>query len=262
MNTSVLYQTPTAIIVALLFILMLVFNRMGFVIHRKQIQKNPESASEGLGPIEGSLLGLLALLLSFAFGMLASRFDARKQTIVQEANDIGTAVLRADLYPDSIRNVLRADFKDYVDARIAYYNSGADAVANAIALTNSTKYSDKIWATVVQQAQDKENTLRSQQMIPAVNNMIDSVSTVEAARNATVPDSIFWFLFLLIITASLIVGYSSNSKKINHVIVSGFALMTVLTVFLIMDLDRPRRGVINTEGARQNIIALQGMFKQ
>lgn len=261
MNTSVLYQTPTLIIVAILFILMLVFNRIGFGIHKRQIAKNPESASEGLGPVEGSLLGLLALLLSFTFGMSASRYDARKQSIVQEANDIGTATLRADLYPDSIRTGLRTDFKEYVNARIAYYNSGADADKNTIALKNSAKYSDKIWATVMQQSQDKENTLRSQQMIPALNNMIDSVSTVEAARNATVPDSIFWFLFLLIITASLIVGYSSNSKKINHVIVSGFALMTVLTVFLIMDLDRPRRGIINTEGARQNIIALQDMFK-
>jgi len=261
MNTSTLYQTPTFVIVAILFILMLVFNRVGFVIHKRQIAKNPESASEGLGPVEGSLLGLLALLLSFTFGMSASRYDARKQSIVQEANDIGTAILRADLFPDSIRTILHTDFKDYVNGRIAYYNSGADADSNTIALKNSAKYSDKIWATVVQQSHDKENTLRSQQMIPALNSMIDSVSKVEAARNATVPDSIFWFLFLLIITASLIVGYSSNSKKINHVIVSGFALMTVLTVFLIMDLDRPRRGIINTEASRQNIIALEDMFK-
>ena len=262
MNTSELYQTPTFVIVAILFVLMLVFNRIGFSIHKRQIAKNPESASDGLGPVEGSLLGLLALLLSFTFGMSASRYDARMQAIVQEANDIGTAVLRADLYPDSVRTILRNDFKAYVEARIAYYNAGANSRNNAVALKNSTEYSDKIWATVMQESQDKENTLRSQQMIPALNSMIDSVTTVEAARNATVPDSIFWFLFLLIITASLIVGYSSNNKKINHVIVSGFALMTVLTVFLIMDLDRPRRGIINTKASVQNIIGLREMFKK
>ena len=262
MNISVLYQTPTFVIVAILFVLMLVFNRIGFSIHKRQIAKNPESASDGLGPVEGSLLGLLALLLSFTFGMSASRYDARMQVIVQEANDIGTAVLRADLYPNSVRTILRNDFKGYVEARIAYYNAGANSSNNAVALKNSTEYSDKIWATVMQESQDKENTLRSQQMIPALNSMIDSVTTVEAARNATVPDSIFWFLFLLIITASLIVGYSSNNKKINHVIVSGFALMTVLTVFLIMDLDRPRRGIINTNASVQNIIGLREMFKK
>ncbi|WP_161627166.1 bestrophin-like domain [Flavobacterium subsaxonicum] len=262
MNTSVLYQTPTFVIVAILFVLMLLFNRIGFSIHKRQIAKNPESASDGLGPVEGSLLGLLALLLSFTFGMSASRSDARRQAIVQEANDIGTAVLRADLYPDSIRTALRADFKQYVEARIAYYQSGTDADKNQEAIKKAVKYSDKIWVAVVQQSQDKENTLRSQQMIPALNSMIDIVSTGDATKNATVPDSIFWFLFLLIITASLIVGYSNNGKKINHFIVSGFALMTVLTVFLIMDLDRPRRGIINTDASVQNIISLRDMFKE
>lgn len=262
MNASLLYQTPSYCIVIVLFLLMLLFNRIGFVIHKRQIAKNPESASEGLGPIEGSLLGLLALLLSFTFGMSANRYDARRQAIVQEANDIGTAVLRCDLYPDSVRTVLRADFKNYVNARIAYYQAGTDTNKNTGALKETVKYSDKIWATVMEQSQDKENTLRSQQMIPAVNSMIDIVSTGDEIKNATVPESIFWFLFLLIITASLIVGYSNSSKKINHVIVCGFALMTVLTVFLIMDLDRPRRGIINTNASVQNIIALKEMFKE
>ena len=262
MNTSLLYQTPTAFIIISLFALMLLFNWIGFNIHKRQITKNSVSPTDGLGPVEGSLLGLLALLLSFTFGMSASRYDNRRQAIVAEANDIGTAVLRCDLYPDSIRKVLRADFKEYVHARVAYYRSGTDAGKNQAAIKDAEKYSGRIWATVMEQAQDKENVLRSQQMIPAVNSVIDSVTTGDSAKNATVPESILWFLFLLILTASLIVGYSSGYKKINHVVVSGFALMTVLTVFLILDLDRPRRGIINTDAATQKIIDLQSMFKE
>jgi len=256
-----LYQTPTLIIVITLFVLMLLFNGIGFTIRKRQIAKNSISLSEGLGPVEGSLLGLLALLLSFTFGMSASRYDSRRQAIIEEANDIGTAVLRCDLYPDSVRTALRVDFKEYVNHRIAYYKSGTDSNKNTGAIQEAEKYSAKIWATVMQQSQDKENTLRSQQMIPAVNSMIDIVTTSEVNRTATVPDSVLWFLFLLILTASLIVGYSNSYKKINHVIVSGFALMTVLTVFLILDLDRPRRGIINNEASVQKVVELQNMFK-
>lgn len=262
MNASMLYQTPTAVIIVVLFILMLLFNWAGFSIHKKQIAKNSVYASEGLGPVEGSLLGLLALLLSFTFGMSASRYDSRRQTIIEEANDIGTAVLRCDMYPDSIRQILRADFKNYIDARVAYYKAGTDAAKNQEAIKDAEKYSAKIWALVMEQSRDKENTLRSQQMIPAVNSVIDIVSTGDSLKNATVPDSILWFLFLLILTASLIVGYSSSHKKINHVVVGGFALMTVLTVFLILDLDRPRRGIINTDAAAQKITDLQSMFTE
>jgi hypothetical protein len=41
---------------------------------------------------------------------------------------MGTALLRSDLYSDSIRNEFRHDFKDYIEARLAYYNSIADTV--------------------------------------------------------------------------------------------------------------------------------------
>ena len=261
MNTSLLYQTPSYIIVIILFVLMLLFNRVGFKIHQRQIIKKEEGATDGLGPVEGSLLGLLALLLSFTFSMSASRFDERRSVIVQEANDIGTAILRCDLYPDSIRNELRNDFKLYLDARIAYYHAGNDAKKNIEALQFGEKYSTALWKKVTALSQDNTNTFRSQQMVPALNSMFDIVTTGQAARNATVPDSIFWLLFILILTASLIVGYSNNNKKINHVIVSGFALMTVLTVFLIMDLDRPRRGIITTDSSVQKIVELQSLLQ-
>jgi hypothetical protein len=71
-------------------------------------------------------LGLTALLLSFAFGMSATKFDNRRQLIVEEVNNIGTTILRCDLYPDSARNLFRADLKNYLEARIAYYSVGDD----------------------------------------------------------------------------------------------------------------------------------------
>jgi hypothetical protein len=53
--------------------------------------------------------------------MSASKFDTRRQLIVEEASDIGTAILRYDLYPDSVRTRLGADLKNYFESRIAYF---------------------------------------------------------------------------------------------------------------------------------------------
>src|SRR5678816_4308391 len=81
---------------------------------------------DGFGPVEGSLLGLLALLLAFTFSMSAARYDARRAILIQEANNIGTAILRADLYEPSERAAFREDLKEYVETRIQFHEAGFD----------------------------------------------------------------------------------------------------------------------------------------
>ena len=69
-------------------------------------------------------MALLGLLLAFTFSMSNSRFDNRRQLVIEEANAIGTAILRTDFYPDSVRKLLRASLKEYVENRIAFYRAG------------------------------------------------------------------------------------------------------------------------------------------
>src|SRR3954470_7110389 len=78
---------------------------------------DPEGAVAGLGAIESAVFGLMGLLLAFPFSGAASRFDVRRQLIVEETNAIGTAYLRLDLLPTSYQPRLRDDFRSYVDAR-------------------------------------------------------------------------------------------------------------------------------------------------
>ena len=64
----------------------------------------------------------MGLLLAFLAGA-ASRFDARRSLIVQEANTIGTAYLRLDLLPAEAQVKLKEDFRQYVDSRLAIYRA-------------------------------------------------------------------------------------------------------------------------------------------
>jgi hypothetical protein len=111
--------------VPFLFLLMLV-NYLGYRFKGYHIRKFPGTEHVGIGPTEGSLLGLTALLLSFTFGMSATKYETRRQHIVSETNEIGKSILICDMYPDSVRNLLRPDFKNYLETRLAYYTAGDD----------------------------------------------------------------------------------------------------------------------------------------
>ena len=50
--------------------------------------------------LENAALGLLALMIGFTFAMALSRFDARRDAVLKEANSIGTTALRARLLPN------------------------------------------------------------------------------------------------------------------------------------------------------------------
>ena len=68
--------------------------------HRQREEDAPQEVS---GAVVGAVFALLGLLMAFTFSGAYSRFDVRRQLIVQEANAIGTAYLRLDLLPVSPR---------------------------------------------------------------------------------------------------------------------------------------------------------------
>ncbi len=65
----------------------------------------------------GGILGLLGFLLAFTFGLAASRFDTRRELLLNEVNAIGTCYLRAGLVPDYERVETRKLLQEYVHLR-------------------------------------------------------------------------------------------------------------------------------------------------
>jgi hypothetical protein len=259
-NSSFLYQIPNTLIILVLFILIILAQWIGFRVKQTVLERSGD-VKDAFGSVEGSLLGLLALLLSFTFSLSASKNESRRQVIIEEANDLGTVILRCDLYQDKERQILRAGLQQYLEARIAYYQAGTDQLKINQALVKSDQDSRKLWSKVTQLARDKENIVATQQMVPALNNMIDIVTTRDAGNNAHIPDSILWLLFMLTVVGGFLIGYSSKGDGINWIVVCGFALVMVMTIYLIIDLDRPRQGIINMDLTQRKMIELRAFFK-
>lgn len=257
---TILQRSPIYLVVAILFVLIFLFYLLGYRVRKGVIRRNPEQSMAELGAINGTLLGLLGLLLAFTFGMASSRFDTRRQLVIEEANDIGTVILRTDFFPDSTRRLLRGTLKEYVEARIAFYQAGMNINQAVRYYLKADSISKVTWSIVTKYAEQDNVTTRTSELVPALNAMIDITTTRRAAGESTIPDSIMYFLFSLCLCSAFLLGYD-NKLKIDWIVVGGFAIMLSVTVLTILDLDRPRGGLINMNATNQKIVELRQMFE-
>ncbi|WP_163410161.1 bestrophin-like domain [Flavobacterium ajazii] len=259
MNKYSLIQTEAWVIALLLFTLMVISSfigkKTGSYIRSKKPSKEKSTETS-------ALIALLFFLLAFTFGMSGDRYDSRRKIVVEEANDIGTAILRSDLYPDSIRTLFRKDFKEYVEVRISYYETGPDLKGILKADSLSQVISAKLWKRAANLSKDPDNLAATQQMIPALNTMIDVTTSRLSGEKAKVPQSILVMLFFLSIIIAFYSGYSEGRNgKIDWLVQIGFCLLVSLVVLFTLDLDRPRRGFVNLDVPNQTIIDLRKNFE-
>ncbi|MEO6168535.1 MAG: hypothetical protein ABIO46_15615 [Chitinophagales bacterium] len=247
-----------------LFVAMILFAWLGNTAGKRWRRSDDGKESEeksGFGSLEAGLFGLFGFVLAITFAMSGNRYETHRNVLVQESNDIGTAILRADLYPDSIRQAFRIDFKEYVEARIAYYEAQADISKIMEARAQSDQLSSKIWDRATDMSKQPGMLVPSNQMIPALNAMIDITTTREAGLKATIPDIIIISLFILALIVTFVAGFSSPGiRKKDWMIIAGFDLLTSLIIYITLDIGRPRRGLINSDVGQEAIVELRRMF--
>jgi len=241
-----------------LLIGMLVCLEIGRRIGTRRLAQDPEGAKSGVGVVEGAVFGLLGLLLAFTFSGAATRFDTRRQLIVEEANNIGTAWLRLDLLPTDAATPLREWFRQYLDARIATYRKLADPAAAQSELARSIQLQNKIWSGAVTACQDTKSQPAHMLLLPALNQMIDISCTRTAATRLHPHPVIYAMLAALSLVASLLAGSGmAGGASRNWIHPISFAAAMATTVFVIADIEYPRLGLIRIDRADQVLIDLR-----
>lgn len=122
-----------------LLIGLLILQEVGRRLGERRLGRDPDGAQTGTGVVEGAVFALVGLLIAFTFSGAASRFDQRRDLIVQETNAIGTAYLRLDLLPADARSALQEEFRHYVDARLDAYRKLPDIQAALAGLAKATE---------------------------------------------------------------------------------------------------------------------------
>lgn len=242
-----------------LFLGMLLCFEVGRRIGVARLARDPDGLAKGSGPVEAAVFGLLGLLLAFTFSGAGSRFEDRRHLIAGETNAIGTAYLRVDLLPPDTQPEIRQLFRRYLDTRVEAYRDAADTTATEARLSEAATLQGQIWAKAVSASRRPEApTQAAMLLLPALNEMIDITTTRAMAMQNHPPRVIFLLLGGLSLVSSLLVGYVMCGTKVR----SWFYMLLIattmsLTLYVILDLEYPRFGVIRIDVADQALIELR-----
>lgn len=260
MTHSFLFKTDALVLSLILLIGMIVMVIFGRIACRAWNKEESEPKG-GINSLFGGLFALSGLLLAFTFGMSGTRLEKIRSVVELEANEIGTAILRSDLYADSVRDDFRKDFKEYLEAVIAFYNNAANIDLLLKAKEDAGKAAQRLWARAAQQSKLPNMLIPSNQMIPSLNGMFDVAQSREIILRQRVPDLIIYMLFVCVLATCFIGGLTSGAFHPKEwIIVVGFTIATAMVVYTTIDLSRPLRGVIKDEAGKQAIIELRKMF--
>jgi hypothetical protein len=232
---------------------------IGFYFGKWQKRRSKDEEKGQTGTTLGAALGMLAFMLAFTFGMAGSSNEARKGVVLEEANAIGTAYLRAQILPEPTSSKIKGFLHEYVDVRLKGAQAGQfknfEQVKQTIA--RSEELHNEIWALSVTLAKENPTSIFVGLFVDALNEVIDLHSKrISAAFRSRIPVSIITTLYFVAILTMTLMGYQAGLTGIRT-LVARFALILAFAsvMLLITELDRPGKTMIKV--SQQTMIDLQ-----
>lgn len=245
-----------------LFVGILVMLEAGRRIGAVRLAREPDGGHTRTGAVEGAVFGLVGLLIAFTFSGAATRFDARRDLIIQEINAIGTAYLRLDLLPASTQPPLREHFRQYLDARIHSYRKLPDVQAALAEEAQAVMLQGKIWREVIAAGQlggGSPDAIKL--LLPALNDMFDISATRTMTTEMHPPLIIYLMLTVLTLAGALLAGYGMVGKRRDWLHILGFAAAMAGAVYIIIDIEYPRMGLVRVDAFDHGLVDLRASMR-
>lgn len=244
-----MYDINSALIAAALLVSMVIAIEIGYRCGFAGKSSADDASRSHINNIQSSIIGILALLLAFTFSLALQRFDSRSEAVVDEANAIGTTYLRALLLPAELRDNARRLLRDYAGLRVeAGTKTLVQREEQAALMAKAAQVQNALWDSARQAAAMDPNPVSTGLFIQSLNDMIDSFGRRDAALSRHVPEVVLLLLYATFLMVGGIVGYASGVSAHRPSMVSYLMVaLIVVLVFIIIDLDRPRRGLIEVD---------------
>jgi hypothetical protein len=237
--------------------------RAGWWWGRKRLGLFGDKANEGLGALDAAVFGLMGLLLAFTFTGAANRFDDRRDLIVDEVNALATSWLRMELLPEPARGEVRNLLREYLDGRIAAYsNASADPLrARAQLADHTARLQSRIWERLMTATRETPS-LQQAALLPPVNQAFDLATTRSLATEQHPPLPIYGLLVTMVLISGFLAGFSqARASRQSWLHIAGFAATTTLALYLIIDLEHPRLGLIRVDGFDHALMDLRASWQ-
>jgi hypothetical protein len=254
---------PPLLFALLLLAGMLIFLEAGRQLGIKRRQKESEGERGNLGTIEGAIFALFGLVIAFTFSGATSRFNEKRMLIAEEVNSIETAYLRLHLISQDVQPGLRELFRQYVDSRVETYRKLPNTDAAEAEIVKSKRLQEQIWAEAVPATLLPHSHLDAGKLLlPALNNMIDIFTTRTMALRVHPPAIVYMLLFGLSLICALLAGYRmSIGQRRSWLHMLGFTFITAIIVYVILDIEYPRTGLIRLEAPDQVLLNIRERMK-
>lgn len=203
--------------------------------NRKRKFEGKEETS--LGPVVSGLMGLLAFILAFTFGLSNNRFNERKDLMLQEVAAIETAYYRTALLPPENGTQIRKHLREYVEIRLKVFS---DKILAAEVIRESELMKKKIWGEIMDLSEvSLKNPVMFSLMLGSVNDMFNlHTKRITVGTVYHLPAVLWIALYLLVIFTMLGVGYTvGQGQRTNRIMMLVFAFGFSSIILLIADLD-------------------------
>ena len=242
---ELLYGVDQWLLLAILLAVLLAAEELGFRVGRRRRALYDDDGRANFGNLQAGLFGLMGLLLAFTFAMAQQRYETRKDMVVLDANAIGTAWLRTGFLPAPARDEVRRLFVRYVELRT---DPGAfERQRRRATLAEIDRQQAEIWSRVAAAANASPTPLTAL-AAAATNDMIDMHAKRLAAARNHVPEIVVLLVSAFALAAAAVTGYRCGIGHHRYRLPSAaFLLLVTLVIGVILDLDRPQRGLITVD---------------
>ncbi len=195
------------------------------------------------------IMGLLAFLLGVSLSMASDRYQQRRDSVLAEANAIGTVWLRASVGTGTEGEALQKLLREYTEVRIAVVMGSSSDKQSDDLLQRTNRLQSEIW-TLARAVAERSPTPISGLLLTSLNEMIDLSLTNRRNLNAHVPSYILRLLLTVSIFAVGAVGYGFGLVGSRQMVLSVLLLgVWTLAIVLIVDIDRPQSGEVRIDPA-------------
>lgn len=233
------------------FALLLVPFEIGFRFSREPSHKLSSEQRSQVGTVLAALLAVLGFILAFSFSIVESRFTARKQMVVTEANAIGTTWLRTQFLPDEAAVRSRELLRLYVDERLAVTLESVPQLVKS-----SAQIQNELWRLATAAALEEPRSVPLGLYVSSLNDVIDlHEERLTITLRHHLPTVFLVTLYVIALLAMGLLGYSMGQTR-SRSVVATLSLLLVLSALLqiVVDIDRPQqRGFRIGQGPMEDV---------
>ncbi len=234
LNLPVLFAAAVAVIAGA--------SEFGNWIGRRSHRAATEDADAGT--LAGAALGLLALLIAFSFSIALSRYDARRDFVLEEANAIGSTANFALMLPHPAQRPILNLLREYTAVRIGLgVPYDPRKMENDVA--RSLQLQDRLWQQAVAVTAVAPQSLPAYRFVASLNEMNNIHERRLTALRTHMPDVVVLMLIFTAMVAMGFVGYHAGIVGARRLVARLLMACTIAAlILLVVDLDRPARGLI------------------